>query len=87
MQLCKTDILQNTMDSKLLFLLLVLIFEDHFRFLMLFLNKFLNLNRINIFDLNTVIIEKAVKNQSKFSNNYSCIIVPAHCFMVTFSVI
>ena len=75
------------MNSKLIFLLLVLVFEDHFRFLILFLNKYLNINRINIFDLNTVMIEKAVKNQSKVSNNYSCITVPAHCFIVTFLVI
>ena len=41
-------------DFKTHFLLLVLSFEDHFRFLIIFLNKYLNINIIKIFDLNTV---------------------------------
>ena len=36
------------------FFTLVLNLEDHFRFLMLFLKKYLNINRIKIFHLNTV---------------------------------
>ena len=45
------------------FLLLVLFFEDRFRFLMLFLNKYVNINRIKAFDLNTVKEKKAVFNR------------------------
>ena len=55
-----TDILQNTMTSNLILFLLVLSFEDQFRFLMLFLNKYLNINRNTFFDLNTVKKERAV---------------------------
>ena len=51
------------------FLLLVLRFEDHYRFLMLFLNKYLNINRIKSFDLNTV--KKAAESKSKVSKSDS----------------
>ena len=52
------------MTSNLIILYhLVLSFEDHFRFFMLFLNKYLNINRNKFFDLNTVKKEKAVKSQ------------------------
>ena len=39
-----------TMTSNLILFLLVLSFEDHFRFFMLFLNKYLNINRNKFFD-------------------------------------
>ena len=57
--------------SNLSFFLLVLGFEDHFRFFMLFLSKYLNRNRKKFFDLNTVKKEEAVKNQSKVSKSDS----------------
>ena len=57
--------------SNLSFFLLVLGFEDHFRFFMLFLSKYLNRNRKKFFDLNTVKKEEAVKNQSKVSKSGS----------------
>ena len=57
--------------SNLSFFVLVLGFEDHFRFFMLFLSKYLNRNRKKFFDLNTVKKEEAVKNQSKVSKSGS----------------
>ena len=59
------------MTSKLIFLFLVLSFEDHFRFLMLFSNKYLNINKIKILNLNIVKKEKAVKSQLKVSKSDS----------------
>ena len=68
------------MTSNLILLHLVLNFEDHFRFLIMFLNKYLNINRNKFFDLNTVEKEKAVKSQSKASKSNSAtlplVIVP-----------
>ena len=79
-QLCKTVILQNTKSSDLIFFLLVLSFEDHFRFLILFFNKCLYINRNKFFDLNTVKKEKAVKIQTKVGKSDSAtwlfVIVP-----------
>ena len=43
-------ILQNTMVSKPHFFVLVLSFEDHFRFVKLFLKKYLSINRIKSFN-------------------------------------
>ena len=44
---------------------LVLSFEDHFKFVMLYLNKYLKINRVKTFDLNTVekrkVSQKSVK--------------------------
>ena len=40
--------------QNLILLLLVLLFKDHFRFIMLFLNKYLNINRIKFFDMSTL---------------------------------
>ena len=79
------EILLNTMTSKLNFLLFVLSFDNRFSlFLMIFLiNKFLNINRIWIFDLNTVKKEKAVKSQQK----RLCDTFLGHRFMFTFAVI
>ena len=57
------------MTSNLILFLLVLSFEDHFRFVMLFLNKYLNINRNKFFD--TVKKEKAVKSQPKVSKSDS----------------
>ena len=59
------------MTSNLILLLLVLSFEEHLRFFMLFLNKYLNIDRNKLFDLNTVKKEKAVKSQSKVSKSDS----------------
>ena len=59
------------MTSNLILFLLALSFEDHFRFFMLFLSKYLNRNRKKFFDLNTVKKEEAVKNQSKVSKSDS----------------
>ena len=68
------------MTSNLILFLLVLSFEDHFRFFILFLSKQLNINRNKFFDLNTVEKEEAVKNQSKVSKSCSAtlslVIVP-----------
>ena len=66
---CKTDISQNTMTPKfILFFLLVLRFQYDFRFLILFSNKYLNINRIKIFDLNIAEKQKSVKaNLTQFS--------------------
>ena len=68
------------MTSNLILLHLVLNFEDHFRFLIMFLNKYLNINQNKFFDLNTVEKEKAVKSQSKASKSNSAtfplVIVP-----------
>ena len=50
--------------SNFIFLLLVLSFEDHFRFIMLYLSKYLKINRVKTFDLNIV---KKKKIQSKVS--------------------
>ena len=65
---------------KLIIFLLVLSFEDHFRFFILFLNKYLNINRNKVFDLNTVKKEKALKSQLKVSKSdyatLSLVIVP-----------
>ena len=70
-QLCKTVILQNNKASDLIFLLLVLSFEDHFRFFILFFNKCLYINRKKFFDLNTVKKEKAVKIETKVGKSDS----------------
>ena len=43
-------ILQNTMVSKPHFFVLVLSFEGHFRFVKLFLKKYLSINRIKSFN-------------------------------------
>ena len=51
------------MTSNLFFVLLVLSFEDHFRFIMLYLNEYLKINRVKTFDLNIVKKEKLVKSQ------------------------
>ena len=40
--------------QNLILLLLVLRLKDHFRFIMLFLNKYLNINRIKFFDMSTL---------------------------------
>ena len=68
------------MTSNLILFLLVLGFEDQFRFLKLFLNKYLNRNRNTFFDLNTVKKQKALKSQSKVSKSdsatLSLVIVP-----------
>ena len=48
--------------------------EDHFRFLMLFLNKYLKISRIKIFDLNTKKKEKTVKSRSKSSESDSALL-------------
>ena len=61
----------HTVTSKLLLLILVLRFEDHFRYLILILNKYLYIYRIKIFYLNTVKKEKVVKSQSKVSKSDS----------------
>ena len=61
----------HTVTSKLLLLILVLRFEDHFRYLILILNKYLYKYRMKIFYLNTVKKEKAVKSQSKVSKSDS----------------
>ena len=53
----------KSLTSNLILFLLVLSFEDHFRFL-LFLNKYLNINRNNFFDLNIVKKEKTVSKKS-----------------------
>ena len=74
------------MTSKPSFLLLVLSFEDHFRFLMLFLNKHLNVTRIKVSDLNALIKEKAVKNQSNVSKSYFATLSLVIVVMVSFSV-
>ena len=58
------------MTSNLILSLLLLSFEDHFRFFMLLLSKYLNRSRNKFFDLNTVKVE-TVKNQSKVSNSDS----------------
>ena len=50
---------------------------------MLFLNKYLNKNRIKVFDLNSVKNDKVVISQLKNSK----INTAGHCFMVTFAVI
>ena len=68
------------MTSNLILSLLVLSFEDHFRFFMLFLNKSLDINRKKFFDLNTVKKEKAVKSQSKVCQKSVCNIVFGHEF-------
>ena len=73
-------------DFKTFFLLLVLSFEDHFRFLMLFLNKHLNVTRIKVSDLNALIKEKAVKNQSNVSKSYFATLSLVIVVMVSFSV-
>lgn len=62
---------------------MVLSFEDLFRLSMLFLNKYLNKNRIKVFDLNSVNNDKVVISQLKNSK----INTAGHCFMVTFAVI
>ena len=59
------------MTTKRMFLLLVISFEDHFRFLILLISKYLHINKIKIFDLNTVKKEKAVRSQSKVSKRDS----------------
>ena len=68
------------MTSNLILFLLVLSFEDHFRFFMLFLKKYLNINRNKFFDSNTVKKEEPVKSQSKVSKSdsatLSLVIVP-----------
>ena len=68
------------MTSNLILFLLVLGFEDQFRFLKLFLNKYLNRNRNTFFDLNTVKKQKALKSQPKVSKSdsatLSLVIVP-----------
>ena len=66
------------MTSNLILSLLVLSFEDHFRFFMLFLNKSLDINRKKFFDLNTVKKEKAVKSQPKVCQKSVCNIVFGH---------
>ena len=62
------------------FSLLVLSFKDHFRFLILFFNKCLYINRNKFFDLNTVKNQKAVKIQMKVgksdSATWSFVLVP-----------
>ena len=63
--------LQNTMTLNLILFLLVLSFEDHFGPFMLFLNKYLNINKNKSFSLNTIEKEKAVKSQSKVSKSES----------------
>ena len=73
------------MTSNPILFLLVLSFEDHFRFLMLFLNKYLNINRNKFFDLNTVKKEKAVKSQSKVSKSGSATSLLVTVPMVTFA--
>ena len=68
------------MTSNLILFLLFLSFEDHFKFFMLLLNKYLNINRNTFIDWNSVKNEKAIKSQLKVSKSYSAtlslIIVP-----------
>ena len=52
---------------------------------MLFLNKYLNINRNKFFDLNTVKKEKAVKSQSKVSKSGSATSLLVTVPMVTFA--
>ena len=59
------------MTSNLILFLLVLSFEERFRFFMLFLSKYLNRNRNKFFDLNTVKKKEAVASQSKVSKSDS----------------
>ena len=62
------------------FFLLVLSFEDHLRFLILFFDKCLYINRNKFFDLNTVKKEEAVKIETKVGKSDSAtwlfVIVP-----------
>ena len=62
----------KSLTSNLILFLLVLSFEDHFKFL-LFLNKYLNINRNFFFDLNIVKEKKrqGVKSQSIVSKSDS----------------
>ena len=68
------------MTSNLILFLLVISFEDHFGFFMLFLSKYLKRNRNEFFDLNTVKKEEAVKSHSEVSKSdsatLSLVIVP-----------
>ena len=62
------------MTSNFILFLLVLSFEDHFRFFISVLSKYLNRNRNKFFNLNTAKKEEAVKNQSKVSKSGSAIL-------------
>ena len=68
------------MTSNLILFLLVISFEDHFGFFILFLSKYLKRNRNEFFDLNTVKKEEAVKSHSEVSKSdsatLSLVIVP-----------
>ena len=66
--LCKINILQNTIHLRLIFYFWFYVLKTIID-LMLFLNKYLNINRIKSFDLNTV--KKAAESKSKVSKSDS----------------